>query len=241
MNVAVGGFWPENPDSTSSFPTQMEVDYIRVYDSSNDAYGHITGTRLVQAFTGDMSYCIEEGIEYDSLSWSVPDGAYFTTTLLNCISVDFGATSGYVTALGVSPCGERRFQVPVKVEPWYEKEFALVGPDAATDAGSLIFASGSYNLETVDGQPAIRYQRNIDEPYDTIQFSISPLANPDLYISEEHKFFMDLKTTTTPECTHVLVQLEDSTLVTDTNYPIGRHSRHIAYMSDSTRLAKTSI
>jgi len=32
LNVAVGGQWPGDPDSTSSFPQQMVVDYVRVYD-----------------------------------------------------------------------------------------------------------------------------------------------------------------------------------------------------------------
>jgi beta-glucanase (GH16 family) len=31
LNVAVGGDWPKNPDSTSQFPQQMLVDYVRVY------------------------------------------------------------------------------------------------------------------------------------------------------------------------------------------------------------------
>jgi len=31
INVAVGGEWPGNPDSTSVFPQQMKVDYVRVY------------------------------------------------------------------------------------------------------------------------------------------------------------------------------------------------------------------
>ena len=31
LNVAVGGSWPGNPDSTSSFPQKMLVDYVRVY------------------------------------------------------------------------------------------------------------------------------------------------------------------------------------------------------------------
>jgi beta-glucanase (GH16 family) len=31
MNVAVGGSWPGAPDSTTSFPQQMLVDYVRVY------------------------------------------------------------------------------------------------------------------------------------------------------------------------------------------------------------------
>ena len=31
LNVAVGGDWPGNPDSTTVFPQTMLVDYIRVY------------------------------------------------------------------------------------------------------------------------------------------------------------------------------------------------------------------
>lgn len=32
FNVAVGGDWPGNPDSSSSFPQRMYVDYIKVYE-----------------------------------------------------------------------------------------------------------------------------------------------------------------------------------------------------------------
>lgn len=31
LNVAVGGYWPGNPDSTTLFPQTMLVDYVRLY------------------------------------------------------------------------------------------------------------------------------------------------------------------------------------------------------------------
>ena len=31
FNVAVGGNWPGNPDSTTEFPQEMDIDYIRVF------------------------------------------------------------------------------------------------------------------------------------------------------------------------------------------------------------------
>ncbi|HVH09669.1 MAG TPA: glycoside hydrolase family 16 protein [Gemmatimonadales bacterium] len=34
LNVAVGGYWPGNPDSTTVFPQDMLVDYVRVYQRS---------------------------------------------------------------------------------------------------------------------------------------------------------------------------------------------------------------
>ena len=32
LNVAVGGGWPGDPDATTTFPQQMVVDYVRVYN-----------------------------------------------------------------------------------------------------------------------------------------------------------------------------------------------------------------
>jgi beta-glucanase (GH16 family) len=31
LNLAVGGGWPGNPDSTTPFPSEMVVDYVRIY------------------------------------------------------------------------------------------------------------------------------------------------------------------------------------------------------------------
>lgn len=35
LNLAVGGRWPGNPDTTTSFPQRMLVDYVRVYAKSS--------------------------------------------------------------------------------------------------------------------------------------------------------------------------------------------------------------
>lgn len=31
LNLAIGGYWPGNPDASTQFPQQMLVDYVRVY------------------------------------------------------------------------------------------------------------------------------------------------------------------------------------------------------------------
>ncbi|RMF58681.1 MAG: glycoside hydrolase family 16 protein [Calditrichaeota bacterium] len=36
LNVAVGGNWPGNPDSTTLFPQTMEVEYVRVYKKAEN-------------------------------------------------------------------------------------------------------------------------------------------------------------------------------------------------------------
>ncbi len=31
LNLAVGGSWPGNPNSTTVFPAEIQVDYVRIY------------------------------------------------------------------------------------------------------------------------------------------------------------------------------------------------------------------
>ena len=38
LNVAVGGEWPGNPDASSNFPQQMQVDYVKVYQLDEEDY-----------------------------------------------------------------------------------------------------------------------------------------------------------------------------------------------------------
>jgi len=38
LNVAVGGDWPGNPDSTTIFPSKMFVDYVKVYERKDGVY-----------------------------------------------------------------------------------------------------------------------------------------------------------------------------------------------------------
>jgi len=50
MNVAVGGYWPDYPDETTTFPQTMHVDYVRVYQTPNTSE-HFEAT-FVDDFTG---------------------------------------------------------------------------------------------------------------------------------------------------------------------------------------------
>ncbi len=45
LNLAVGGAWPGNPDETTTFPQQMLVDYVRVYQPVSSASN---GTKPIQ-------------------------------------------------------------------------------------------------------------------------------------------------------------------------------------------------
>ncbi len=42
FNVAVGGDWPGNPDTSSTFPQTMLVDYVRVYSRASSVAGSVS-------------------------------------------------------------------------------------------------------------------------------------------------------------------------------------------------------
>ncbi|MEU9884909.1 family 16 glycosylhydrolase [Sphaerisporangium sp. NPDC051011] len=43
MNLAVGGYWPGNPDGSTTFPQSLTVDYVRVYAQPTGSNSRITG------------------------------------------------------------------------------------------------------------------------------------------------------------------------------------------------------
>jgi len=42
LNLAVGGNWPGAPDGTTSFPADMLVDYVRVYEYEENPTSNVT-------------------------------------------------------------------------------------------------------------------------------------------------------------------------------------------------------
>ena len=51
LNLAVGGDWPGNPDSSTTFPQQMLVDYVRVYKRADHQHGDHVVTALPSNLT----------------------------------------------------------------------------------------------------------------------------------------------------------------------------------------------
>ena len=119
LNVAVGGSWPGNPDGTSTFPQQMQVDYVRVYDRS---LGRLQGPMYLDAKAKRIKFRIQAGLGDYSYSWSVPSGVKILTSnpsLSNRIVVNWGQQSGYISVTAKSKkCGiSKTFTLPVSVIP----------------------------------------------------------------------------------------------------------------------------
>ena len=63
LNIAVGGSWPGDPDSSTVFPQTMYVDYVRLYEPASTAPSTPTGLTAT-AGSGQVS-----------LSWTAASGA----------------------------------------------------------------------------------------------------------------------------------------------------------------------
>ena len=59
LNVAVGGNWPGGPDETTSFPTSMLVDYVRVYQWNDLMAGDPPALDLAEETWGQF---VDEGL-----------------------------------------------------------------------------------------------------------------------------------------------------------------------------------
>lgn len=248
LNLAVGGNWPQYPDITTQFPAVLEVDYVRVYDlaTSEEPTPEIIGDKVVPFNKADEDYCIEvgknlvNGQDYDILWW-VPDDATFVAhpNKPDCIRVQFGVESGYVEATVLFYC-ERTYQMwlPIEVKDRYKTDYRFwAGASQATYVSSTGVFSEHRDNSVVSRQGAINtspatitYQRDLTTVYDRLIYSTNAIPDPQLFVESARKFFLDVKSATAAPCTRIFIQLEDSSLATEENYPVGRHSRYLALL-----------
>ncbi len=128
LNVAVGGNWPGPPNSSTVFPQQMEVDWVRAYQQFPDL--EMEGDLLVTPQSNGTVYSIPS-IPNTYYYWTVPSGASIAEGQgTNEISVDWGDTGGEVVVEVYNSCGNYSISKAVTVTPnlwlnWnFEEEFA---------------------------------------------------------------------------------------------------------------------
>jgi len=102
LNLAVGGDWPGSPDGTTVFPQQFEVDYVRVYESTESI--KISGDQEAATKEKNLTFFLPD-TEGRTFDWSVPEGATITSGQgTNEIMVDWGCEPGFVTCDLATSC-----------------------------------------------------------------------------------------------------------------------------------------
>lgn len=233
LNVAVGGTLGGTVDNTI-FPVSMEVDYVRVYSSNTPT---ISGKRVVLNQAQGETYAVANAPSGSTFSWSVPTGASIASGQgTNSIKVNWANTSssGDVKCTVTSSCGTTNLAMNVYVEPAYNFGFSFVNFDAVGQA-TYIRSDGAYSTVANPSASGVntsalsgKYVRNSSVQYDYIQYSTAAITNAADYKTKAKKFYLDVYTAA-PIGTPVLIQLENGSTATATNYPTGRNSRYIAY------------
>ncbi|MEO0581935.1 MAG: carbohydrate-binding protein [Bacteroidota bacterium] len=238
LNVAVGGpgtpytgFIPPTP---GDYPTQMEVDYVRVYNGTFNI--SLSGDQTVYEGDQAVPYGITP-VTGATYNWSVPAGA----TLVSGqgtpnITVDWGNTGGEVSVDLTSGCGTQNYQMTVTVSPPPLVDYVFEDFESNRNltyglaSGTLTQgvanpAPSAANNSTLTGQ----YIRNASEQYDILLMESSQIGNALEYVSGKKLLWLDVYTDA-PVGTEILLQLEDGTQ-TGNPYPAGRHSRYAARTS----------
>lgn len=233
LNLAVGGNWPGNPNSSTTFPQTMEVDYVRVYEGK---FPSVSGNRKVANQAKNEIYTLNNVPDGASISWSVPAGATIVSGQgTNRLTVNWGSSGGDLVATINHTCYTRQIKLNVKVAAALAREFSFENFDQAPLI-QLLSTSGTLTEDVANPAPneingsalCGRYVRNAGQQYDVLQYTTAAIPNAGVYYTGQKKFYIDIYTNA-PLNTLILLQLENSNTAAPANYPTGRHSRYQAF------------
>lgn len=234
LNVAVGGNLG-GPVNNNMLPATMEVDYVRVLDGFKP---YIAGKRIVLNQANAETISIGNIANNAQVNWTVPTGATIVSGQgSNEITIDYGNSSGIVSATYDDGCASKTLSLYVNVEPPFSKALSFENFDAPA---SITFASstGTFNEvnnpapNTINNSALVgEYTRDGASQYDLLIYSTSNLTDASAYVNKDKKFYMDVYTDA-PIGTTIILQLETAD-ATANNYPTGRHSRFEATVEDN--------
>ncbi len=176
LNFAVGGDWPNNPDSNTVFPQEMLVDYVRVYEEveiedlcPNDPNKTAPGDcgcgvpeNTCQLAFYDTPQPIPGVIEAETFDKGPNNVAYYDTTVGNEANntyregdVDLGETgdAGGGYSVGYIATGEwLEYQIYVDSTATYNIDFRIAS-NAATNSGKFHLKVGGNNVTNTMSVP----------------------------------------------------------------------------------------
>ncbi|MHA7056918.1 family 16 glycosylhydrolase [Aquimarina sp. M1] len=237
LNVAVGGpgtpYTGNIPPTPADYPTQMEVDYVRVYSGTFNT--QLIGDNNVYEGEINKPYTITQ-TEGASYSWTVPAGATITSGQgTNTILVDWGTTEGDVkVTVNVPECGTNEFKMSVSVNPVKTLEYVFEDFEGnrnltytATTDGTLSESVQNPGASNVNNSSIVgKYVRATGAQYDGLYMTTANIGNALEYTSGEKSIWLDVYSSA-PVGTEFVLQIENSSLSSG-DWPSGRHSRYSA-------------
>jgi hypothetical protein len=227
LNLAVGGNLGGTVDSTV-LPQTLQVDYVRVYDSTGPS---LSGAHIVEPNTAATYTVVDETGTGSSYAWTSPTGQTSSGKSLN---VNWGTTGGAVSVTVTNSCGSYTRTLPVTVSPVLRQSVMLDDFEAnrrlsyVNVSGALTQAVSNPAPDALNGSATVaRYVRSAAAQYDLISAATDQIPDAAPYVRGEKAFYLDVYSAA-PVGTPMLLQLENGSTATASNFPTGRHSRYIA-------------
>jgi len=225
LNLAVGGSLG-GPVDDSALPQTLQVDYVRVYDGAQPS---LSGAHIVEPNSAATYTVVDEVGTGSSYAWTSPTGQ---TSNGKSLTVNWGTAGGNVSVVVTNSCGSFTKSLPVTVSPVLRQSVML--DDFETNrklsyvsvTGTLNQAASNPAPDGVNGSATVaRYVRSAATQYDLISASTNQVPDAGPYIRGEKAFYLDVYSTA-PVGTPMLLQLENGSTATASNFPTGRHSRY---------------
>ena len=227
LNLAVGGNLGGTVDATA-LPQSLQVDYVRVYGTPQPSFTGILIAQPNAAATYTLANPAGSGASY---AWTSPTGQ---TSSSNSLTVNWGTTGGPVTVAVSDSCGSYTRTLNVKVAPVLATAVTLDDFELkrtltyTTVSGTLKQSAANPAPNTVNSSAVVAsYARNATQVYDVITAATTAIPDASSWLKGTRAFTMDVYTDA-PVGTTILVQLENGSVATASNYPAGRHSKYIA-------------
>jgi uncharacterized protein YjdB/beta-glucanase (GH16 family) len=228
-NLAVGGlgtpFTGNQPFNSADFPTNIQVDYVRVYSGTWNV--EFNGDPYVYKGENSKVYSVTP-VAGAGYNWTVPAGATIASGQgTNQITVNFGtsAASGNISVAVTSGCATQTYLKAVTVEEAFKITSTLKDWDANNN---MTFVSASGTLTQVANPAGSgnvgRYVRNGAQLYDNIIHKNIAFGNASDFLTRRRRIRADIYTSA-PVGTKIRIQLENAAKSSQT-FPIGRHSVH---------------
>lgn len=150
LNLAVGGNWPGNPDTTTIFPQTMEVDYVRVYGQPSMQRIKKKGNIVKNAKGVNFSVSDLPSAGY---KWNVPaDATIESGQGTASVNVNLGCSEGYVSVTIETDCDTALDSIQIKFDSIIIAGDTLVFPSDTAKVYSIpALNNTTYSWSAPDG------------------------------------------------------------------------------------------
>ena len=161
LNLAIGGPWPGNPNATTTFPQQMEVDYVRVYQNIGDV--PLVGKTLVEPNAPSVNYSVPS-LNNVAYQWSVSGAgnAILAGQGTPQASVNWGNNSGMVSVTMTDGCTpSATLTTNVTVSPNLLDNYGFEQNYVSWDTRPAYGASATFSISTSDFTEGVKDRKSV--------------------------------------------------------------------------------